>query len=241
MGNPRKSQQARDTDDRPLFHASPPAGRRQRTTATAPSETASGWPLEILPRRVSRFPLPLATAFPAGAYSLRSVGTTQLQALPQANAHDPATGPSGFPDGVMRFVPSRFRRPSSPISARTGICDRKDATKPPRQRAHLEMSPPAVAEYAQSRSSSTIIRSMFVRFLAILTNASRNGSEVVCFRSCQSPFEPSSFHRTRASRAGSAASAFRSSLFRSALSRLLRSGAASVTDGDGGKRKDVTP
>src|SRR5271156_3557475 len=32
----------------------------------------------------------------------------------------------------------------------------------------------------QSRSSSTIIRSMFVSFLAILTNASRNGSEVVC-------------------------------------------------------------
>src|SRR5271166_5356897 len=33
---------------------------------------------------------------------------------------------------------------------------------------------------AQSRSSSTIIRSMFVSFLAILNNASRNGSEVVC-------------------------------------------------------------
>src|SRR5271157_1962589 len=32
----------------------------------------------------------------------------------------------------------------------------------------------------QSRSSSTIIRSMFVSFLAILTNAERNGSEVVC-------------------------------------------------------------
>jgi len=32
----------------------------------------------------------------------------------------------------------------------------------------------------QSRSTSTIIRSMFVSFLAILTNTSRNGSEVVC-------------------------------------------------------------
>ena len=32
----------------------------------------------------------------------------------------------------------------------------------------------------QSRSSSTIIRSMFVSFLAILANAECSGSEVVC-------------------------------------------------------------
>ena len=74
---------------------------------------------------------------------------------------------------------SRFRHPSSAIPARTRMCDRKDTTKPPRQRRLKK--PPAVAGYTQSRSSSTIIRSMFVSCSAILTNASANGSEIVCF------------------------------------------------------------
>ncbi len=50
------------------------------------------------------------------------------------------------------------------------------SNREPRERA-LEMSL-VVADNALLRSSSTIIRSMFVNFSAILTNASHNGSEV---------------------------------------------------------------
>ena len=159
----------------PLFHASPPAGRRHRTTATEPSEIASGWALEILPPRSSRFPQPLAPTFQAEANRPSNVVMRQPQAHPRANAHDPATRPSGFPAASSRLVPSRFHRPSSPIPARTRTCDR-NAARSRRASGRLKCRR-LWPDNAQSRSSSTIIRSMFVSFLAILTNERASATE----------------------------------------------------------------
>src|SRR5271157_5108268 len=85
----------------PLFHASPPAGRRQRTTATEPSEIASGWPLEILPLQSSRSLRLLAPTFPAEAHRPRNAALTQPQAPLRANGHGPATRPFRICDGIM--------------------------------------------------------------------------------------------------------------------------------------------
>src|SRR5271165_1345283 len=97
-----------------LFHASPRAGRRQRTTATALSGIASRWPLGILPHQFSRSLRLLAPTFPAEAHRPRNAALTQHQAPLQANGHGPATRPSGFATASWRFVP--FLRSSSLIS-----------------------------------------------------------------------------------------------------------------------------
>ena len=50
-GQPTETASSARTDDRPLSHASPPAGRRHRTTATEPSEIASGFGAVWVPSR----------------------------------------------------------------------------------------------------------------------------------------------------------------------------------------------
>src|SRR5208282_1589929 len=97
-----------------LFHASPRAGRRQRTTATALSGIASRWPLGILPHQFSRSLRLLAPTFPAKAHRPRNAALTQPQAPLRANGHGPATRPSGFATASWRFVP--FSLSSSLIS-----------------------------------------------------------------------------------------------------------------------------
>jgi len=161
--------------------------------------------LEIRPPQVSRFPQPFAPAFRAGEHWPRSVATTQPQARPRANAHDPATGPSGFPTASWRLVPSRFCRPLSPISARTRTREGRTAGRCARPSCSLEalpnlrsetwpamphgslFFPPYIEAFARSRA--TLSRDLARRsygqcpwvFLAILTNASRSRSEGVCY------------------------------------------------------------
>src|SRR5271166_1780515 len=77
------------------------------------------------------------------------------------------------PPGASRFQPARSRL--CPICEARHGRGRGTVLFPP----EIEAIRPILGN-AQSRSSSTIIRSMFVSFLAILNNASRNGSEVVC-------------------------------------------------------------
>ena len=81
-------------------------------------------------------------------------------------------------DRPRRQRASRFQAARSrlcPICGARHGRDRRTVLFPP----EIEAIRPILGN-AQSRSSSTIIRSMFVSFLAILNNDSRNGSEVVC-------------------------------------------------------------
>ena len=133
-------------------------------------------------------------------------------------------------DGVMAI--RSFSLPSSLIAD-------LGANKNMRLKGSDKATAPAALEMrrswpdnAQSRSSSTIIRSMFVSFLAILTNASVTAPKSCALRSCRRPFEPSSFHRARASRGGSALPLFGRRFFRRHR-WAPSSGAASVADGDG--------